>query len=111
MSILQLDELQAGMVLAADAVCLNGRVLLRTGTTLTEQHLKIFRTWGLSEADIEGADAQDIHSQKLAAVDPQRLEMVRERLLERFRHTETGHPLVDELFRWCLEHAVAEDKT
>jgi hypothetical protein len=108
MSTVQLDELEPGMVLAADAVCLNGRVLLRAGVALTEQHLKIFRTWGLSEADIEGADAEKIFEKKLADADPQIVEKERLALNERFRHADISHPLISELFRWCLEHAVDE---
>ena len=108
MSSLQLDELKPGMVLASDAVCLNGRVLLRAGATLTEQHLKVFRTWGLSEADVEGVDAQAIKGRKLAAADPAVVEAQRAALGERFRLTDRSDPLIDELFRWCLERGVEE---
>ncbi len=110
MAILQLDALQPGMVLAADATQLNGRVLLRAGATLTEQHLRVFRMWGLSEADIVGADPERLHDAKLAAADPAHLERQRATLTDRFRHTDNTHPVMVELFRWCLEQSVEEAK-
>ncbi|HEC20225.1 MAG TPA: HDOD domain-containing protein, partial [Gammaproteobacteria bacterium] len=54
MAILNLQDLKPGMVLAADAKHHSGRVLLAAGTELTEKHLKVFHTWGLTEADIDG---------------------------------------------------------
>ena len=69
MPVIKVEDMEPGMILAADAVCLNGRVLLRAGATLSEQNLKIFRTWGLSEANIQGVDADAICDNKLSVVD------------------------------------------
>lgn len=106
MAILRLDELQPGMVLAADAVHLNGRTLLRAGVTLTEQHMRVFRMWGLSEADIEGIDPDQLHSAKLASADPDLADKLRTSINERFRFTDSTHPMIVELYRWCLEQDI-----
>lgn len=108
MATLHIDVLQPGMVLASDAIHLNGRVLLRAGVTLTEQHLRVFRMWGLNEADIEGADPQRLHAAKLIDADPAYVEKQRALLDERFRHTDTAHPVIQELFRCCLEQRVQD---
>jgi len=105
-AILQLDELEPGMVLASDAAHLSGRILLRAGVTLTDHHLKVFRTWGLNEADIEGADPESLHEQKLAAADPAVVEKERAAMSERFHHADRSHPMIDELFRRSLEWIV-----
>jgi len=110
MAVLQIDQLQPGMVLASDAVCLSGRVLLRAGAALTEQHLRIFRTWGLSEADIEGVDETEIHEKKLSAADPALVEKMRTKIQDRFRHTDNTLPLMIELYHFALEQAVEEDQ-
>ncbi len=47
------DYLQQGMVLNGDVHDLNGRLMLRAGTALTEKHLHILKTWGITEADIQ----------------------------------------------------------
>src|SRR3546814_18912175 len=57
-ALLGLDELQAGMVLAADAEHVSGRVLLRKGVCLSDDHLRIFRQWGVTAVDIEGVAAR-----------------------------------------------------
>lgn len=107
MTILRLDELQPGMVLAADAVHLNGRVLLRAGAALTEQHLRMFHMWGLSEADIAGIDQERLTATAEDA-DPAHVNALRAALNERFRFTDSTHPAIAELFRWCLEQQVRE---
>lgn len=108
MTIQRLDELMPGMVLASDARCLNGRVLLRAGATLTEHHLRIFRIWGLADADIDSDDAQGTQSNRPEVISPERMQRVRAALNERFIHADANHPLIAELYRWCLQHA-AED--
>ncbi|MGE4298155.1 MAG: HDOD domain-containing protein [Desulfovibrionaceae bacterium] len=56
--IVYIAQLKEGMTLASKATAPNGRLLLPAGTVLTEQHLRVFNIWGVSEADIvdpEGA--------------------------------------------------------
>lgn len=100
----------AGMILAEDAVCLNGRVLLRSGATLTEQHLKIFRTWGLTEADIAGAVGTTVTESLPDDADPELVERERKSINERFRHVDAGHGMISALMRWALAHAIETAK-
>lgn len=108
MALLALDELQAGMVLAADAQHLTGRVLLRKGVCLTTDHLRIFRQWGVISVDIEGVDAPASIAERMQQRDPERLALLRERLQQRFRHADAQHPVVAELMGWCLEHEAGD---
>ncbi len=50
--IVYVSDLMVDMVLAESVKGANGRLLLPAGTKLTEQHLRIFNIWGVSEADI-----------------------------------------------------------
>lgn len=108
MTILRLDELQPGMVLAEDAVHLNGRVLLRAGVVLTERHLRMFRMWGLIEAGIAGTGPERLHTAKPEDADPEHVDELRASLNDRFRFADSAHPAIAELFRWCLEQQVQE---
>lgn len=54
MAIIPLDELQPGMTLADAARDATGRVLLAAGIEVEERHLKIMRTWGVVEVNIQG---------------------------------------------------------
>jgi len=85
MGVINLEDLESGMVLAADAKARNGRVLLNAGSVLTEKHLHIFKAWGVTEADIQGVSRQDVAATAEAQADPRALERAQAVLKERFR--------------------------
>jgi hypothetical protein len=62
-----LEDLKPGMILAADLVETDGRLLLPLGTVLTDRHLRYFQMWGVLGVEIEGDDAE---AEKPAPVDP-----------------------------------------
>ncbi|NDY41294.1 DUF3391 domain-containing protein [Dissulfurirhabdus thermomarina] len=99
MACISVDELKPGMVLARSAVDRNNRVLLAAGTTLTEDHIKIFRAWGVTEVSVEGRVPGPPETEAAAAADPERIREVRERLEERFRHVDLEDPVAREVFR------------
>jgi len=106
MGVINLEDLESGMVLAADAKARNGRVLLNAGSVLTEKHLHIFKAWGVTEADIQGVSRQDVAATAEAQADPRALERAQAVLKERFRHVDAGPPFMEELRRLCLLRAV-----
>ena len=70
MALVTIDELQAGMTLAADLLSPQGRMLLPNGTVLEEQHLRICRIWGVNFANIQDATA-NTETGKGDQVDPE----------------------------------------
>ncbi|MBN4079583.1 hypothetical protein JYT26_02970 [Beggiatoa alba] len=100
MTLLNLDDLKPEMVLCADAQHHTGRILLKAGVMLTAKHLKMFRAWGLSEADVEGDDITLCDDP--VELDPARLAEAEARTRERFRHTELSQPAIAELFRLVI---------
>jgi len=108
MARLNLDDLRAGMVLAADATDLSGRVLLRAGTALADNHLRMFRMWGLGVADVEGDEPAASATDALAQIDPIRRDAVQTRVRERFRHNDPDDAVIAQLMRWCEQDALAE---
>ncbi|MBI2131822.1 MAG: hypothetical protein HYT99_03220 [Candidatus Tectomicrobia bacterium] len=106
MGVINVENLESGMVLAADAKARNGRVLLTAGSAITEKHLHIFKAWGVTEADIQGVTRQDVAAAAEAQVDPRILQRAQAVLKERFRHVDAGHPFMEELHRLCLLRAV-----
>jgi hypothetical protein len=93
-----IENIETGMVLASDVRDRSGRMLLGSGTELTQKHLIIFRTWGVLEVDIAGRGS-DAASQIPVDVDPLELAAAEEALVPLFRHTNRGHPAVIELMR------------
>ena len=101
MAIVNLEDLRPGMVLAADAVHLNGRVLLRSGTELTERHIQICKMWGLTDAEIEGV--QDEGTKGPGGIEPRFLQEAESEMREAFSHTDLHHPAMVGLFRLCVQ--------
>lgn len=104
MATLNLEDIKPGMVLAADAKHHSGRVLLAAGVELTEKHLKVFHTWGLTEADIEGVDPNEMAEQANLELDPEILATAEKEMRTHFRHADLNHPAVAELFRLSVRN-------
>lgn len=52
MAVLPLTQLAPGMVLAKDVLDMSGRLLLGRAVSITDKHLKIFKTWGVTEVAV-----------------------------------------------------------
>lgn len=97
-----LDDLKAGMVLAEDAVHLNGRVLLSSGSCLTDKHLTMFRSWGLSDARISGKAGENALNNAVMNINKEIL-IHSEKVLEKsFKYLDFNHEPVSELFKLCV---------
>lgn len=95
-------DLVPGMVLAENAVHLTGRVLLQSGTCLTEKHLRIFKTWGLTEANIKASiDLEGVNSK--ISIDPKDILMAEEIMQKRFSKMNLKSIPVAELYRICVK--------
>lgn len=66
MALLGIGEIDAGMVLADDLRSPNGRMILPKGSVIQDKHLRIFKTWGVTEADIEGVSREEAQAQAQA---------------------------------------------
>jgi len=96
MTMLSLDKLSPGMVLAAGVQDKCGRLLLGEGVELEAKHLFIFRTWGIVEADIAGVDDDTIVLPDDISLEE--LENAKTSLLPFYRHADIKHPAISELF-------------
>lgn len=68
LSILSLEELQAGMVLASDLVASDGRMLYKSGTELEDRHLTQLKRIGVDRVDVL-PPAGDLDEETLMAVE------------------------------------------
>ncbi len=99
MGLINIEDVQAGMVLSDDVKDDNGRVLLGGGTEITEKHLKIFKMWGITEADIEGKNKEDVDANCTSDFDPALLKEVEYEALDLFKHADIKNPVIIELMR------------
>lgn len=103
MSIVPTYELKPGMTLARDVYSPNGRFLMKGDTELQQEHLRIFKLWGVTEVEIAQSNNDDLNGFQSGEHDPEKLAAVKSCLLERFRHADLEHPAMRELFRLMLK--------
>ena len=109
MGLLAIDTLAEGMVLASAVHDRSGRLLLDSDTELTAKHLRMFRTWGISEADIVGIEEQGSAATHDDDVDPELLKKVEGDLRRLFCNANLDYPVMEELFRLCLLRKVRHE--
>jgi len=98
-----LENLKSGMILASDAVLLNGRILLRSGAELSDKSIKMFASWGLTEANIEGISETEIKSDAMRHLDNELLAKAEVAVREMFKFTNIEFPPITELYRICIK--------
>jgi len=108
MGVINIADVRPEMVLAADVKDRHGHVLLKEGETITEKHLKIFKMWGVTDMEIRGVDQAVIEARAAEEVDPALLEAAERVARDRFRHADTGDPVVRELVRLFKHHYIME---
>ncbi len=105
MGILSLDTIRPGMVLANDVKDRNGRILLASGSEITEKHLRIFKMWGILAVPVLGEEREEPPCHAPSEVDPDRLRKAESTVAQLFSLNDLDHPFIKELFRLVtLEH-------
>lgn len=102
------DQLKLGAILNSDVKDLSGRLLLKTGTAIDEKHLKIFRSWGIVEVDVDedlpGDEQTDTSLWK--GLDEEGQAMVEQESARHFVHADRDHPVFVELMTLARERLV-----
>ena len=102
MANVNIAQIEPGMVLAVDLKDRNGRFLLAKGVELSTKHLKIMKTWGVVEADIEGVTEQEVGKKQAAEISPKILDAAEEIEKQRFIHSDLKHEAVQAIFQICV---------
>lgn len=92
------------MVVAAEVKNMDDMLLLPAGCELTERHIKVLRTWGVSEIQIEGGGRTG--STTLLKVAPELLEKFRAELNALFWPGDSEGAAQKEIFRLALRGRV-----
>ena len=103
MGILSVEDLEAGMVIAEDVRDRSGRLLIGKGAELSDKTLRVLKTWGIIEVEVEGADSVD-GDNAIEALDSDTVEGIKDQLTERFRHNQIDHVVISTLYELVFEH-------
>ena len=102
MALLDIDSLTPGMKIGKDVIETSGQVLLRIGTEITEKHLRVLRSWGVQQVEIEGPKPPDAEANLLSRATPAMLAEAQTLVDEHFLHTDAAHPAIAELRRLSI---------
>ena len=95
MGIIHINKLKPGMVLAQEVRDINGRLLLKSQKEIHASHIRIFKTWGVTEVNIRGNNGS--RDTSTSPADPELIEKTREKTRERFSHADLDHPAMKEI--------------
>ena len=99
MAILNLESLRPGMILGTDVKDRMGRILLASGQEISEKALRVFKMWGVTEAEIQGVDQEQVAAMSTSDIRPELLQAAEEKITEMFTHCNRENPVVRELIR------------
>jgi hypothetical protein len=98
-TMVSVDDLEAGMVLADEIRDQQGRLLMPAGTELTARHLRAFQLWGIFSVRITSGDGGGEPAEP--PLTPEQLEAGRAVVVGRLRDTDPVHPFIAELVQLC----------
>ena len=98
MGILNINDLKEGMTLAADVKNKHGNIMIRQGMTLSEKHIMLLKAWGISDADVDGFDRDQINEEEMKTVSPEVIEVIENQLRAFFPSLE-GNEIMSEIYR------------
>jgi HD-like signal output (HDOD) protein len=99
MGMVKVSHLKPDMVVCGDVKDRNGRLLVASGTRLTEKHIRIIKIWGVVEAEIEDVSKKDGVPPSNKVIDPVIIRAAEETIRRRFRYNDLGNSAISELFR------------
>jgi hypothetical protein len=98
----KIKDLQEGMILAGDVKDRNGMLIASHGQRVSEKHLRTFKSWGVTEVDIEESVREKTEAGLAKKEHVKVPEAVREDVDELFRYADKRHPAMVELMELCI---------
>ena len=98
MGVLHINDLQEGMVLAEDVKNRHGDVLLPEGMPLAAKDILILKTWGITEADVEGIDRDKVEKSEMESLPPSVIASIEKEVAELFPEV-SDNPVMQEIYR------------
>ncbi len=95
------DKLTPGKILAQEVRDISGRLLLARGNEIGVNHIRIFKTWGVSEVTVEGPAQGDEKSDP--GFNSEIFEQVQDTAKTLFRHADLDHPVIKKIFNLSVQ--------
>ena len=112
MPLVRIEDLETGLLIAADVRDSYGRLLIKAGICISAKHLQVLKMWGIHEVDIE-QDGQLTSAKERSSAPGQRysasvLSQAEAEISRRFLLTDSEDPVIQELRALCLQRTIRE---
>ena len=107
MGVININDIQPGMTVSRDVCNARGQLLLKAGSVIEERELLLLKTWGVTEAEIEGVDRKTVDQKSLEGIDPEKFENIKADLEKRFSGT-LDSEVMQEVMRIVLKQKLRE---
>ena len=94
MGIISVDKVEPGMVLAEKVLTPKNMMLLPEGVTISEGHMLTFRTWGITEVNVVGAEGAEGENE----LSDEEREALEKEVREIFKHNNLSGEFTAKLF-------------
>ena len=98
MGVLSVNDLKDGMVLASEVKNKHGNILLKKGNMLSEKHIMLLKSWGITKADIVSVDKEQVEKRKIEELSSDLMISIEEGLKGLFPD-DGDNPLMQEIYR------------
>jgi HD-like signal output (HDOD) protein len=109
MALVKVDKLVRDAVLSEDVRDINARLLLAKGQTISDQHIRVMKMWGVFEVHVQSADPEPDNSEM--TVDDERLSSVAHQVSKIFEPLDADHPVVKEVVRLSITYRLGKAQT
>ena len=109
MTILHVNKLEVGAVLAEEVVSPQGMKIAAAGDTISDKHLKAFKAWGVTEVSIRGEEdeaPENADEEKPVEISEQALAQELDLI---FKKTDRSNPVIAELYDLALKAALTKE--
>jgi hypothetical protein len=93
------DDLEVGMILAEDVLDQQGRLLLPSGSDLTDRHLRAFQMMGILAVKVRGTGAEPPEP----VLSPEILAEAEARVRARLHNNDLEQPVIAEIYRFAVQ--------
>ena len=97
MGIVNINDVEAGMVLLSEVSNKHGNVLLKPGDKLAEKTIMLLKSWGITEVDIEGHDGDAVEGKEKDALSSDIMAAIDKEVKEQFFKF-TDNPFMERLY-------------
>ena len=96
MATISSKKVKTGMILADDVHDVSGRLLVEKGTMLSDTHLKVLKTWGVAEVNIESSEVEEPAA--VTSIPDRFIEQAKAQLAKRLARNDLTQELMSELY-------------